>query len=75
MKPKRQQVMFRPDHPEFYDADDIDAWLRDEVLPVLREMREWVGELHTGIAGVAVMAVYESGKLDALIEQLEDTHG
>ena len=70
-KPKRQ---YDAEHYATYNIAEMDRWLTEEVLPVLTEMKEWVGELRTGIVGVAVMAVYESKRLHALIQQItEDT--
>ena len=72
-KPKRPHEQSLPFVWRRY-ADDMDRWHTEEVLPVLTEMKEWVGELRTGIVGVAVMAVYESKRLHALIQQItEDT--
>jgi len=75
-KPKRQKVMFRPDHPEIYDADDMDAWLRDEVRPVLIAMMNQWKYYHVQATGGEVWDCVECGMIaeDAqhLLAQLEE---
>jgi len=56
---------------ELVFADDMDDYLRDEVLPVLRETREWIGELRTGDAKIAVVARYDVDRVDRLIREIE----
>ena len=39
-KPKRRELIYRTKPAEDYDADDMDQWLTEEVLPVLRDAKE-----------------------------------
>ena len=79
MKPKRVTCETDLGDWDYYDVDDMDEWLRDEVAPVLRENREVfkraVDTMPPDPTGALELVIRQHVKrmqaIDALIKEIE----